>query len=148
MKTKKPSQRILINIIFGTVFSVAMGIFVWLMRRSIGGDSYLIVLLTLGIGMGVVLFAFVIVYIIVLKNEKSQEKDKKLDSGLKSDEEVPSMKHATSAASKFMNIPSSPELKPIKRVCEYCGYDSVTEGEICPECDKYAIIQPKSKEDL
>jgi hypothetical protein len=146
-KKRKPSQIVLINIIIGTTFSILMGVLIWLMGREIGGDSYLIVLLTLGIGMGAVLIPFVIVYILLRKKEKSQERGTKLDSGSITEKKVISIDTAISTISEILSAPST-KTEPIERACEYCGYESVTEGKICPKCDKYILIKSEIKEEL
>ncbi|MHA1346306.1 MAG: hypothetical protein ACTSO3_07935 [Candidatus Heimdallarchaeaceae archaeon] len=120
-KKRKPSQIVLINIIIGNTFSILMGILVWQMGIEIGGDSYLIVLLTLGIGMGVVLIPFTIVYFILRKKEKLQETDSNLDSESVIEKEKV-MDQAITALSKSLGVPSSPEIEPTDRVCEYCGH--------------------------
>ena len=121
-----------------------MGVFVWFMGQDIAGDSYLIVLLVLGIGMGIVLIPLFIVYIFLRKKEKSQEKDVNPDT-CQATEEEPSIDQAISALSKSFGIPSSPKMDPAERACEYCGYEPVTEGKTCEKCGKYAIIRYKTK---
>ena len=138
-KKRKPSQRVLINLIIGTAFSIAMGIFIWLWGREIGPESYHIVLITLGVGMSLVLIPFVIVYFIMRKNEKPQERTK-FETGLKT-EEKRAKEQSAPGFTKLLNIPPSPDIKPMERACEYCGYEPVIEGKICQKCNKYVLIK-------